>query len=386
MSADSVWRTPVPVVQAPMAGGASGPALAAAVSRAGGLGFLAAGYKTAEAMGAEVRELRELVGDRPFGVNLFVPGASDPGVVDRELPVYRARLASEAERLGAELGDVPPYGVSDDWHAKTALLLAEPVPVVSFTFGCPPVELVDAFRAAGTATVVTVTTAREAELAAGVRPDVLVVQGAEAGAHQGRWDNASDEPYGLLTLLALVRAVTDLPLIAAGGLMTGRQIAAVLAAGGSAAQLGTAFLRCPECAAPAPYKAALADPCFTATRLTRAFSGRPARGLVNRFLTEHDAYAPAAYPEVHYATAPVRRAAAAAGDPEAMALWAGQGWRLAREEPAADVLARLAAELREVFGPWRTPAEPPGPAPAGILPDLRRLPGADDLPGGRATP
>ncbi|MCF2530613.1 nitronate monooxygenase [Yinghuangia soli] len=351
------WPTSVPLVQAPMAGGASGPALAAAVCDAGALGFLAAGYKTADAMTAEIAELRALT-RKPFGVNLFMPGTTAPAAL-AALPAYRDRLAADADRLGVALGEVPPHGGTDDWDAKLAALLADPVPipVVSFTFGCPAPADLAALRAAGTRTAVTVTTAREAELAAAAGPDLLVVQGGEAGAHQGRWDNddndnnhdkddsARKEPYGLRTLLALVRAATDLPCIAAGGLMTGRQVADVLAAGAVAAQLGTAFLRCPESGAAPAHKAALADPGFTETRLTRAFSGRPARGLVNRFLAAHDPYAPAAYPEVHYATAPLRRAAAAAGEPGAMALWAGEGWREAREEPAADVVRRIAAAL-----------------------------------------
>lgn len=338
------WPVRLPLVQAPMAGGASGPALAAAVSDAGALGFLAAGYKTWEAMAAEIAELRAATG-LPFGVNLFVPGEPARGAVAARVGAYRDRLAPEAERLDVALGDVPPHGLDDDWDAKIAALLADPVPVVSFTFGCPDEALLADFRARGTTTAVTVTTPEEAERAAAAGPDLLVVQGGEAGAHQGRWDNDEAEPYGLLTLLGLVRAVTDLPCVAAGGIMTGRQVAGVLAAGAVAAQLGTAFLRCPESGAPAPYKAALADTRYDRTRLTRAFSGRPARGLVNGFLERHDAQAPAAYPEVHYATAPLRRAAAAAGDPEAMALWAGQGWRLAREEPAATVVKRLTDNL-----------------------------------------
>lgn len=351
MVANGDFALPVrmPLVQAPMAGGASGPPLAAALCEAGALGFLAAGYKTAAAMTAEIAELRAATG-LPFGVNLFVPGEAAAGVVAEQVGAYRDRLAPEAARLGVELGEVPPHGLDDDWHAKVAALLAAPVPVVSFTFGCPDRGLLADFRARGTATAVTVTTSEEAERAAAAGPDLLVVQGGEAGAHQGRWDNCDAEPYGLLALLGLVRAVTDVPCVAAGGIMTGGQIAAVLAAGAVAAQLGTAFLRCPESGAPAAYKAALADTRYDRTRLTRAFSGRPARGLVNGFLARHTAHAPAAYPEVHYATAPLRRASAEAGDPEAMALWAGQGWRLAREEPAATVVKRLADELAAAQG------------------------------------
>ncbi|WP_436778030.1 nitronate monooxygenase [Yinghuangia sp. YIM S09857] len=332
-----------------MAGGAGSVALAAAVCGAGGLGFLAAGYKTAAAMSAEIADLRTATG-LPFGVNLFLPGEASGSAVPEQVAAYRVQLEQETVRLGAALGSVPPHGLDDDWDAKIAALLAAPVPVVSFTFGCPDAGLLAEFRARGTTTAVTVTTPSEAERAAAAGCALLVVQGGEAGGHQGRWENADSEPYGLLTLLALVQAVTDVPCVAAGGIMTGGQIAAVRAAGAVAAQLGTAFLRCPESGAPEPYKAALADGRYERTRLTRAFSGRPARGLVNGFLARHTAHAPAAYPEVHYATAPLRRASAEAGDPEAMALWAGQGWRLADEAPAATVVERLTDELAAAEG------------------------------------
>ncbi|MGA5164941.1 MULTISPECIES: nitronate monooxygenase [Streptomyces] len=333
-----------PIVQAPMAGGASCPQLAAAVSDAGGLGFLAAGYKTADGMYQEIKQVRGLT-SRPFGVNLFMPqpGHADPAAVD----VYRHQLAGEATWYDTPLGD-PDAGRDDGYDAKLAILLDEPVPVVSFTFGCPTPETVAAFARAGTVTVVTVTSPEEAEAAQRAGADAVCVQGVEAGGHQG---THRDDPEsggsgtGLLSLVALVREAVPLPIVAAGGLMRGSQIAAVLAAGAWAAQLGTAFLVCPESGAHALHKRAMTDPLFTRTELTRAFSGRPARGLVNRFMHEHGPYAPAAYPEVHHLTSGLRKAAAAAGDPQGMALWAGQGHRMARELPAARLVEVLAAEL-----------------------------------------
>jgi nitronate monooxygenase len=334
----------LPVIQAPMAGGTSCPRLAAEVSKAGGLGFLAAGYKTPEAMCQEVKEVRTLT-SRAFGVNLFMPQprTADPAAVT----VYGEQLAGEASWYGVPLGD--PDGSTDDaFDAKVAALLDDPVPVVSFTFGCPDRAVMDAFRRAGTLTVVTVTSVAEAQAAQQVGADTVCVQGIEAGGHQGthRDDPETDDAgSGLLALLPVVREAVDLPVIAAGGIMRGGQIAAVLAAGASAAQLGTAFLVCPESGANALHKQAMTDPRFTHTELTRAFSGRPARGLVNRFMREHGPYAPAAYPQVHYLTSGLRKAAAAAGDPQAMALWAGQGHRLARELPAAGLVQLLTAEL-----------------------------------------
>ncbi|MDF6021222.1 nitronate monooxygenase [Streptomyces sp. JH34] len=332
-----------PIVQAPMAGGASRPELAAAVSEAGGLGFLAAGYKTADGMYNEIKQLRRMTG-RPFGVNLFMPQplVADPGAVE----VYRHQLAGEAAWYETPLGD-PDAGGDDGYDAKVAILLHDPVPVVSFTFGCPTREVLDAFAAAGTLTVVTVTSPQEARNARWSGAGALCVQGTEAGGHQS---THRDDPQGglsgtgLLALLAEIRESVELPLVAAGGLMRGSQITAVLAAGADAAQLGTAFLPCPESGAHPLHKEALTNPLFVTTTLTRAFSGRPARGLVNRFVREHGPYAPAAYPQVHQLTGGLRRAAAEAGDAQGMALWAGQGHRLARELPAGELVNLLVAE------------------------------------------
>ena len=329
-----------------MAGGGSGPELAAAVCGAGGLGFLAAGYKTADGMYQEIKQLRSLT-DRPFGVNLFMPQPSlaDGSVVD----VYREQLAGEATWYETELGDTDGP-IDDGYEAKLAILREDPVPVVSFTFGCPSRAVLDSFAQVGTYTVVTATTAAEAQAAQWSGADAVCVQGVEAGGHQG---THRDDPHadgtgaglGLLALLGQVREAVQIPVIAAGGLMRGSQIAAVLAAGACMAQLGTAFLATPESGANPLHKQALTNPLFTHTELTRAFSGRPARGLVNRFMREHGPYAPAAYPAVHYLTSTVRKAAAKAGDAQGMNLWAGQGHRLARELPAGRLVEVLTAEL-----------------------------------------
>ncbi|MGP4091126.1 nitronate monooxygenase [Streptomyces sp. KR55] len=335
---------PLPIVQAPMAGGVSVPQLAAAVSEAGGLGFLAAGYKTADGMYQEIKQLRGLTG-RPFGVNLFMPQPeyAEPAAVD----VYAHQLAGEAAWYEAELGD-PDCGRDDGYDVKLAVLLDNPVPVVSFHFGCPSREVLDALRRAGTLTLVTATTPDEARAIERAGADAVIVQGVEAGGHQGTHRDIPENDgsaLGLLSLIAQVREAVGLPLVAAGGIMRGSQIAAALAAGASAAQLGTAFLATPESGANAVHKQALTNPLFVRTALTRAFSGRPARGLVNRFMREHGPYAPAAYPEIHHLTSPLRKAAAKAGDAQGMALWAGQGHRMARELPAGQLVEVLAAEL-----------------------------------------
>jgi nitronate monooxygenase len=332
-----------PIVQAPMGGGPSTPALAAAVSEAGGLGFLAAGYRSAEAVRDDIAELRRRT-ERPFGVNLVVPG---PALADRRaVEAYASTLTGEAERYGVELGE--PVHDDDGWDEKLALLADERVPVLSVTFGCPSGAAVEALHSAGCALWVTVTTAAEATTAQEAGADALVVQGVEAGGHRGSFDKAVSGDVGLLALLQLVQAVTDLPLVATGGIATGRGIAAVLVAGAAAAQLGTAFLLTPEAGTSPAHREALRGAGPTA--LTRAFTGRTARGIENRFMREHEADAPQAYPEVHHVTAPVRAAARERGDASGFHLWAGQAHPLARELPAGELVRRLADEAREALG------------------------------------
>jgi nitronate monooxygenase len=327
-----------PVVVAPMAGGPSTAGLVLAASAAGALGFLAAGYKTAAAMLAEMGAVQAVSGG-PFGVNVFVPGPpTDPAALEG----YLAQLEPDAAALGVAPGR--PEWSDDDWDAKLAALLAHPPAVASFTFGCPEAGVIAALRAAGSAVWVTVTTRDEAALAASRGADALCVQGPEAGAHRGTFSAApgagpADVP--LPRLLADVAAVASLPLVAAGAIMSRQDVTGALAAGAVAVQCGTAFLRCLESGAHPLHKAALADPRFPGTAVTRAFTGRPARGLVNRFMLDHPD-APPGYPEVHFATRPLRAAAAAAGDTSRMNLWAGEGYRAATTRPAAQIVAMLA--------------------------------------------
>jgi nitronate monooxygenase len=318
------------IVVAPMAGGPTTTGLVIAAARAGALGFLAAGYKTPGAMAAEITAVRAATAE-PFGVNVFVPGAPYPD---------RRALAGYLDSLGPGLGDAS--WDDDGFDGKIAALLADPPAVTSFTFGCPAAGVIRALQDAGSAVAVTVTSPAEAALAAEAGADALCVQGYEAGAHRGTFvnDDAPGRDRGLLSLIGEVAAVTGLPQVAAGGIMGPRQVRAVLAAGATAAQCGTAFLRSPESGAHPLHKAALAEPRYTATTVTRAFSGRPARGLVNAFILEH-ADAPPAYPEINNATRPLRAAAAARGDTERMSLWAGQGYRLAADLPAAEIIERL---------------------------------------------
>jgi nitronate monooxygenase len=341
----------LPIVQAPLAGGPSTTALAAAVSNAGGLGFLAAGYKTADAVRADLAELRSLT-DRPFGVNLFAPPvAEDRTVAARR---YADTLAGEAERYAVAAGE--PRRDDDGWDAKLELVAAERVPVASFTFGCPSAAAIRALHGAGTAAWVTVTTTGEAVAARDAGADALVVQGVEAGGHRGSYDEESPGEVGLLALLQLVAAAVDLPLVASGGIATGRAVAAVLCAGAAAAQLGTAFMRTPEAGTSQAHRQLLGTDASTA--LTRAFTGRPARGIVNRFMREHEAAAPAGYPDVHYVTAPLRAAARERGDADGINLWAGQAHPLAEELPAGELVRRLGREAAQALGEAHGRLEP----------------------------
>jgi nitronate monooxygenase len=310
-----------------MAGGPSTVELAAAVSDAGGLGFLAAGYRGAEDVREEIRALR----GRPFGVNLFVPGR--PEVDEAAVEAYVASLGDGA---GVARFD------DDGWRAKLDVLRdSEPAPVVSFTFGCPPLCEVRALQAHGSEVWVTVTSVAEARAARDAGADVLVLQGLEAGGHRGTWVDGDAEALPLLPLLGdVVSAEIGLPLVAAGGVAHAAGVEAVLAAGASAAQVGTAFMLAPEAGTHPALREAIASDRPTA--LTRAFTGRLARGIVNKFMTDHPS-APIAYPHINHATAPLRAAARARGDADGFNLWAGEAHALARPRPAAETVVSLAS-------------------------------------------
>lgn len=325
-----------PIILAPMAGGPSTPELAAAVSDAGGLGFLAAGYLTAADLADRIERTRAIT-TASFGVNLFYP--SDPTPADR--------FADYIAELGRDFPVGEPRHDTDDWDAKLDLLAAEPVPVVSVTFGCPSATEVARLHAAGSEVWVTVTSVAEARQAAEAGADALIAQGAEAGGHRGDFtDRAEDDAVDALGLLALVQLLTaavDRPIIAAGGISTGAGAAAVLAAGAAAAQIGTAFLRSPEAGTAPLLRDAVASDA--PTQLTRAFTGRRARGMRNKFMADHPD-APVAYPEIHYATGPLRAAARAEGNADAVNLWAGQAHSLAPELPAGELVRQLSAEAK----------------------------------------
>ena len=306
-----------------MAGGASTPALAAAVTEAGGLGYVAAGYKTAAAVADDLAAVRAATSG-PLALNVFIVERHQP--IKEELDAYRAALEPEAKRLGATLGE--PTWDDDGRRAKLELVLDERPDLVSFTFGCPEAEVLSRLADAGVHTAVTVTTADEAREAVVRGAQSLVVQGPDAGAHRGTWDLlAEPSTQPLPELVRDVRAAVDVPLVA-GRVHHG------------AALCGTAYLLADEAGTNPLHRKALTDPAFEVTELTRAYTGRWARGLANRFIAEHRD-APAAYPQLHHLTAPLRKAAVAAGDAQVAHLWAGTGHALARPGPAAEITRSL---------------------------------------------
>jgi nitronate monooxygenase len=331
----------LPLVAAPMAGGPSTPAMVSAVTRAGGLGMLAAGYKTVAAVEAEIKAVRSE--GIPFGINVFVP---NPVPVDPEsYRNYAATIRREADRFGVTL---PPEPIQDNdsFDEKIALLLDDPVPMVSFTFGIPPPDVIAGLQRANSIVVQTVTTPDEAAQARDAGIDMLAVQAAAAGGHSGTLSPHEPlTPVPLVELVERIAATVPLPVLAAGGLATPGAVTEVIRAGATAAVVGTVLLRSIESGASATHQAALSDPARTETVLTRAFTGRPARGLRNAFIDAHEAQAPLGYPAIHHLTSPLRKAAAAAGEPDYVHLWAGTGYRHATVEPAADILRRLAVDL-----------------------------------------
>lgn len=325
-----------------MAGGPTTPELVAAVSNAGGLGSLAAPYLTPAQITAAIAGIRALT-DRPFAVNLFTV---DSAPLDRDPAAMLALLGS----YHAELGLPPPAlpeRPAERFDEQAAAVLAARVPVLSFTFGIPAPEWLAAFRAAGTLLVGTATTVEEAAGLEAAGVEAVCMQGAEAGGHRGTFlGSLEDAMVPTLELVSAAAAVVRCPVVAAGGIMDGAAIRAALAHGAAAVQLGTAFLACPESGAPAPHKAAVLAAAEDTTVVTRVFSGRPARGFPNRFVNEIEPHGAAVlpFPWQNAATRAMRTAAARAGRGDLLSLWAGQRAGLARALPAAELVARLAAE------------------------------------------
>ncbi|HVQ85489.1 MAG TPA: nitronate monooxygenase [Mycobacterium sp.] len=333
------WDIAVPIVGAPMAGGPGTPALAAAVSNAGGLGFIPAGYLDADRFAEDIAAARAMT-TGPLGVNLLVP---QPSVADwAALDYYANELEGVAEHYQVEVGR-PEYGDDDDWERKLEVAADLRPELVSFTFGVPSPDVVRRCSALGLLVMVTVTSSYEAGVAVAAGADSLVVQGPGAGGHRGTF--APDMEPGTESLHQLIdrihRAHRDIPIIAAGGLGTAEDVAGVLRRGAVAAQIGTALLLSDEAGTNRAQRTAMMNPLHGKTIVSRAFSGRYGRGLENTFTRLLNDVAPLGYPEVNQMTLPIREAAADWEDPNGMALWAGTSFREARSGPVADIIAGL---------------------------------------------
>ncbi len=339
----------IPIIQAPMAG-TSTPALAAAVAAAGGLGSIALGAVDAAAGRQMIAATRALI-NKPFNVNLFchAPAVRDAA---REA-AWLAALAPAFARFGA----TPPAAIHEIYRSLNAdpgmaeMLVAERPAVVSFHFGLPPADLVARLKAQGAVLLASATSLDEARAVAAAGMDAVVAQGYEAGGHRGIFDPAgADDRLSTLALVQVLARELAIPVIAAGGIMTGGGIAAAFAAGAELVQLGTAFIGCPESAADAGHRAALASPAAFHTVMTDAISGRPARCLANGFtkLAASLDTPRAAYPVAYDAGKALNAAAKAAGDASFGAQWAGQGAPLARALPAAELCDLLMREYASV--------------------------------------
>jgi nitronate monooxygenase len=339
-----------PIIQAPLAGGGDTPALVAAVCNAGGLGFIGAAYLTPEQIDEASREVRTRT-SRPFGINLFAPLPAP------DLPSDPKPALERVARFFAELGLPPPVVPArprDSFNEQLAAALESGASVFSFTLGILPKNAIQAIKARGMFLIGTATTVEEAIALEKIRVDAIVTQGSEAGGHRATF--AVDFDSGMIGTISLVPQVVDavtVPVIASGGIMDGRGIAAALALGASAVQLGTAFLTCGEAGVPEVYKKAILNAREHETRLTRAFSGRPARGIVNRFMTEFEesdaAGAILPFPLQNDLTRPLRAAAAKQGRAEFLSLWAGQGVRLSQRRMAAQLVECLAIETETII-------------------------------------
>lgn len=336
-----------PLVSAPMAGGPSSPELVAAVANAGGLGMLGAGYYTVDTLENHVNQVKSLLNtsDLPFGVNLFAPQQKQGQDAAVQLAEYRDALVPLGERYGIDTRTVE-ISVPNHFDKLVDWLVENPVPVVTFTFGLPPEGVIERLQSVGTSVGITVTTQDAAALALKVGADFLTVQGPEAGGHQSSFTiEESPNETPLLELLKQVQALTDKPLVAGGGVAGSGDVAELLDAGASAVQVGTLFLLADEAGTNDVYRAGLSSGNYDDTRMTRAFTGRPARALVNKFVAELDDLAPAVYPEIHYLTGSVRAAAKKAGNHQHINLWAGTGFKNAQAKRAADIMEDLTKEL-----------------------------------------
>ena len=343
----SVLGISLPIIQAPMAGGGDTVELVAAVSNAGALGSIGAAYLSPEQIVERGKAVRAKT-SRPFGVNLFAPmpraevsGEEIKRAIDVLAPFYEELGISAPSEAGT------PKWTFDD---QLAAGLETDASVFSVTFGLLPESAIGKIKRRKMLVVGTATTVIEAKVLVSAGVDAVVAQGSEAGGHRGTF--ATDfgaAMVGTISLVPQIRDAVSVPVIASGGIMDGRGIVAALALGASAVQLGTAFLTCQESGVAEAYKEAILTATEDSTRITRAFSGRPARGIVNRFLSQMELRESEIlpFPLQNLLTRPMRNESTRRNNAEYLSLWAGQGVRLARRESAAELVERLAKEMEE---------------------------------------
>jgi nitronate monooxygenase len=334
----------IPIIQGPMLG-VSSEALVLAVSNAGGLGSLAASMLAPDALGQAIARIRAGT-DRPFLINLFIQPVANPDMDD--VSAAMERIAPWRTKFGLPVQSIPNQW-AEAFEPQFAALVEAAPPAASFTFGILTSDQVSALKARGTWVMGTATTAAEAKAWAEVGADAICAQGFEAGGHRGTFlKDVSESQVGTLSLVSTIREAVDIPVVAAGGITDGKAVAAALAMGAAAAQVGTAYLLADEATTSAPWRAAIAAVDDDATRLTRVFSGRHARGIENAFMREMravEAEIPA-YPIQNALTQELRAAAAKAGSSEELSLWAGQSVKLAKSGSAAAITETLWREAQ----------------------------------------
>lgn len=325
------------IIQAPMAGGPATPSLVKPVCDAGALGFLAGGYLSPQALDQQIVD----VGNRQFGVNLFVPEALHPK--DEDLDSYRNALAPAFAELGVDLPAVPSF-TDDSFNAKVDIVLQRQPGYCTFTFGLPDTSVVSSLQSVGIRVGITVTTPFEAVKAEAYGADFLILQGPNAGGHSAQFDQSAEpSTLPLEAFIHEARTRVTLPLVAAGGIGTPADAAILLERGVDAVQIGTRFLTSYEAGTKPCHRRALIEDTYTETTRTRAFSGRPARGLRNEFIDRFDSEAVIGYPQVNTLVGSLKKAAG--DDPAWQNLWAGTGWAECREQSAAEIVREFSEYL-----------------------------------------
>ncbi|MFJ7726254.1 NAD(P)H-dependent flavin oxidoreductase [Neobacillus sp. NPDC097160] len=338
------------IIQAPMAGGPTTSELVAAVSNAGGLGMVGAGYMSPNQLRNQICEIRELT-EKPFGINLFVPSkyTADP----EKLRTATALLQPIMDELHVEEGPVLPTFEQDliTFQEQVNIIIEEKVPICSFTFGIPSPQVVTKLKEKSIVLIGTSTTVKEAVMIENAGLDAVVVQGSEAGGHRGTFHGQEDDSLiGLMSLLPQTADAVTIPLIAAGGIMDGRGIMAAKCLGAIGVQMGTAFLVCEESGANSLHKNAIMEASEDNVVLTKAFSGKMARGLNNRFIEVIKKYEGALpdYPLQNELTKAIRKSSAAMGATAHMSLWSGQSPRLAKKLTVSELMNKIINEAKSL--------------------------------------